>query len=179
MMVTSEFVFIHMPKTGGGFLSAAINRSMEARFCGPHLAYRHVPPEAAHLPAIAFRRNPWDWYVSLWAYRRRKLGSDETFAEFLARAFRHKRDVYSRVFAQVVGTAAVRQGRVDVGRFEHLRVDFVAFLDRHHIEAPELRELVLTAAPINTSERGDYHSYYDDQSRELVASSRMARHYEF
>lgn len=178
MIVTSEFVFIHMPKTGGGFLSAAINRSMEARFCGPHLAYHHVPPEAAHLPAIAFRRNPWDWYVSLWAYHKRE-GADETFEELLRRAFAHKHDLYTRVFAHVVGQAAVRDGRVHLGRFEHLRSDFVTFLDRNDIKVPELREFVLTAAPVNTSERADYRSYYDDQSRELVASSRMARRYEF
>ncbi|HEU0024225.1 MAG TPA: hypothetical protein VFQ12_06320, partial [Thermoleophilaceae bacterium] len=75
--------------------------------------------------------------------------------------------------------AAVREGRIHVGRFEHLRTDFVAFLDLHQIEGAELREFVLAAAPINPSERGDYRSYYDDQSRELVATSRMARHYEF
>ena len=178
MLVTDQFVFVHVPKTGGGFLRAGIHKSMEACDCGAHLPYRQVPPESSNLPTICFRRNPWDWYVSLWAYHKRE-GADETFEELLRRAFAHKHDLYTRVFAHVVGQAAVRDGRVHLGRFEHLRSDFVTFLDRNDIKVPELREFVLTAAPVNTSERADYRSDDDDQSRELVASSRMARRYEF
>jgi len=178
MLVTDHFVFVHMPKTGGGFLRAAIVQSMDAEHCGSHISYREVPAEYSALPAICFMRNPWDWYVSLWAFQRRE-GSDETFSDLLSRAFARTPDLYSLLFRRIGGIEGWRDGRVEVGRFEHLREDFVAFLDRHDIELPRLREFVLTAEPINTSERDDYRSYYDDESRELVGRSRLARHYEF
>jgi hypothetical protein len=178
LLVTNEFVFVHLPKTGGAFLRWAIQETLDARDCGQHPAYRQVPPEYSHLPAICFERNPWDWYVSLWAYQRQEEGSDETFPGLLERCFARRPDYYLRLFARIA-EPGVREGQIELGRFEHLREDFVSFLDRNRIESTGLRELVLTAAPGNVSERGDYRSYYDDELRELVASSRMARHYEF
>jgi len=177
MLATDEFVFVHLPKTGGAFLRWAIQETMDARDCGQHPSYRQVPPEFSHLPAVCFERNPWDWYVSLWAYRRRE-GSDETFSDLLHRSFARRPDYYMRLFTRIA-EKGVREGRIELGKFEHLREDFVSFLDRHQIEAAGLRELVLTAAPHNVSERRDYRSYYDEELREVVAASRMARHYEF
>jgi hypothetical protein len=73
-----------------------------------------------------------------------------------------------------------RKGLVDKGRFETLREDFVAFLDRHQVGNDALRQAVLTDPPHNVTEsRGHYRDYYDAELRDIVATSRMARHYEF
>ena len=57
-------------------------------------------------------------------------------------------------------------------RFENLREDFVAFLDRHQIASTALREAILTSPPSNPSEgREHYRAYYDDETRELVGTS--------
>ena len=79
-------------------------------------------------------------------------------------------DLYSW-WHQLVAGQAIEEGRADVGRFESLTQDFLAFLDRHDIPVGEaFKQLVSTAAPTNVSARGRYEDYYDDELRELVGS---------
>jgi hypothetical protein len=61
------------------------------------------------------------------------------------------------------------EGRVEVGRFENLREDFIAFLARHNASTPALVEALRTAAVENPSERGPYRDHYDGELRDLVA----------
>ena len=64
---------------------------------------------------------------------------------------------------------------VEVGRFEHLRDDFLSFLERNEVPAPaEFIEAVRASPPRHGSRRGAYEDYYDDELRELVAH--RARH---
>ena len=42
-----------------------------------HAGIDLIPAEYAHLPAIAFIRNPWDWYVSWYHWETQYLGSGE------------------------------------------------------------------------------------------------------
>jgi tetratricopeptide (TPR) repeat protein len=72
MIVTNQFVFIHMHKTGGQSLNAIISEGITDH---QHIGYHHprhdVPPEAAELPVVGMVRNPWDWYVSWYGFNRR------------------------------------------------------------------------------------------------------------
>ena len=153
-MVTSEFVFIHLPKTGGGFLSAAINRSMEARFCGPHLAYRHVPRK----PSIHRDRLP-----------AQSLGLVCVTLGLPSAKARIRRDVRQNFWREPFATSEtsirvcslrswarrrfVRDGSMSDSSSicEWTSSRSSTAIDRGSRAA----ELVLTAAPINTSERGD------------------------
>ena len=82
MLITKHFVFIHFPKTGGVFFrrlchdhlpSDWIVRDLERT----HAGYDLIPEEYAHLPAITFIRNPWDWYVSWYHWETQYLGSPD------------------------------------------------------------------------------------------------------
>jgi len=71
MIATPEFVFVHLHKTGGQF----VNRLLLQHYPGAHTVGYHQPrseaPESLRaLPAFAFTRNPWDWYVSWYAFNR-------------------------------------------------------------------------------------------------------------
>lgn len=69
MLITSRFVFLHIPRTGGRFLR---------KLCFEHLAAASFIPndlpwgtrseqladDFSDLPMFAIVRNPWDWYVS-------------------------------------------------------------------------------------------------------------------
>jgi hypothetical protein len=180
MLVAEEFVFVHIPKTGGTFVRRCITDTVPvvAEF-DAHSFYRNLPEEFKDRPAICFRRNPWDWYVSEWEYNKQTKGATESFPDYLARRFARTPDLYSRMFRQIAGIGGIREGRVEVGEFARLREDFVAFLDRHGIEAPGLRETVMSAPPENVSERSGYRSYYDEETRALVGSSTLAKRYEF
>lgn len=92
MNVTDQFVFVHMPKTGGTFFADCLRqihgdrienygplgraywgwRSAKARVLGrpAHFEYdkhancRDIPEGAAGLPILSAMRDPADWYVS-------------------------------------------------------------------------------------------------------------------
>jgi tetratricopeptide (TPR) repeat protein len=72
MIVTERFVFIHMHKTGGQSLNDIVRHCFPAhRSIGYHFPRQEVPPEFADLPVVGMVRNPWDWYVSWYAFNKR------------------------------------------------------------------------------------------------------------
>ena len=69
MICTSEFTFIHLHKTGGQSISNALLQTIpDAREIGYHLPLKYLPSDATSLPVIGVLRNPWDWYVSWYAF---------------------------------------------------------------------------------------------------------------
>jgi len=68
MIVTDKFVFVHLPRSGGTFISDVIRKFFpSAHEIGYHLPLAVLPKEYSHLPVLGAVRNPWDFYVS-WYY---------------------------------------------------------------------------------------------------------------
>jgi hypothetical protein len=170
---------------------------------GPHTPYREIAADFADLPMLCFVRNPWDWYVSWYHYLTQdepekrtgpmwRVGFGEGRKDFkqavtsacTGRDFGNPRtgpvmaergvDHYSAVFWNTAGEG-VEAGRVEVGRFENLADDFLAFLDRHDVPIPEgLRRDLHDVPAFGASRRGPYRDYYDDELRDLVADRARA-----
>ena len=229
MLITKHFVFIHFQKTGGVFFRRLCREHLPPDWIvdeleTTHAGYHRIPAEYSHLPAIAFIRNPWDWYVSWYHFETQYLGSgdrpvpeNEThpwhtllgggalqFPEAVRRACTRREgerpweiamqawDVDYLTAAYAITTGHYPDGAVlpeeladrrpragqrpaEVGRFEHLREDFLAFLERHEVPVPaEFVEAVNVSPPRHRSRREAYAEYYDDDLRALVA--RSARH---
>jgi hypothetical protein len=69
MIATRECLFIHLHKTGGQFVNRLLLEHLpDARRVGYHLPRSEAPDGLRALPAFAFMRNPWDWYVSWYAF---------------------------------------------------------------------------------------------------------------
>ena len=80
MIVTDKYVFIHLHKTGGQFISQAIlNNDSSARQIGYHYPLSLLPDEFKHLPEIGFVRNPWDWYVSWYNFNAKRNTGNQVF----------------------------------------------------------------------------------------------------
>jgi hypothetical protein len=68
MIVTDKFVFVHLPRSGGTFVSEVIRKFFpSAHEIGYHLPRELLPREYSHLPVLGTVRNPWAYYVS-WYY---------------------------------------------------------------------------------------------------------------
>jgi hypothetical protein len=68
MIVTDKFVFVHLPRSGGTFVSELIRKFFpSAKEIGYHLPRTLLPKQYCHLPVLGAVRNPWDFYVS-WYY---------------------------------------------------------------------------------------------------------------
>ena len=208
MLITKQFVFLHVPKTGGSFVQKLCQERLPPGSVikqVPHGSHDVIPSEFAHLPRLCFVRNPWDWYVSWYHHGVRAAAEQRPFGrslvwrvlfdegrndfratvaaasggrQLVAPAGRGPRwlqamneldlDHYTATHRVMVGTGS-EADRVEVGRFENLREDFLDFLRRHDVPVgSEFEHAVLASPPENPGERGDYREYYDDELRELV-----------
>jgi hypothetical protein len=69
MIVTDKFVFVHLPRSGGTFVTGIIRKFFpSAQEIGHHLPREFMPREYSHLPVLGTVRNPWEFYVSLYHY---------------------------------------------------------------------------------------------------------------
>ena len=65
MIVTDKFVFVHLPRSGGTFVSDVIRKFFpSAHEIGYHLPRTLLPKEYSHLPVLGGVRNPWEFYAS-------------------------------------------------------------------------------------------------------------------
>lgn len=65
MIVTDQFVFLHLLRSGGTFISEVIKKFFpSAREIGYHLPRAALPKEFDHLPILGSVRSPWEFYVS-------------------------------------------------------------------------------------------------------------------
>jgi hypothetical protein len=68
MLVASQLVFVHIPRTGGAFVKGVLGDHLEVDVSAPrlatHAAYHELPAKFRDRPGFCVVRNPWDWYVS-------------------------------------------------------------------------------------------------------------------
>jgi hypothetical protein len=70
MVVTPNFIFLHLHKSGGTFVNECLMRFVrEARQIGYHLPRLMIPEECAHLPVLGLVRNPWSYYLSWYSFQ--------------------------------------------------------------------------------------------------------------
>ncbi len=74
MIVTEKFVFIHLHKSGGTFVNKVLHHLFSSsRQIGYHYPTNMIPCEYCHLPILGVVRNPWDFYVSYYAFQKSLL----------------------------------------------------------------------------------------------------------
>ncbi len=65
MYISEKFVFVELHKTGGSHILKLLADATDGYVEGKH---NRVPAAFHNRFIIGSVRNPWDWYVSLWAY---------------------------------------------------------------------------------------------------------------
>jgi hypothetical protein len=65
MLITDNFVFLHLPRAGGTFVYDVVRKFFpSAREIGYHFPRELLPKEYSHLPVLGVVRNPWEFYIS-------------------------------------------------------------------------------------------------------------------
>lgn len=81
MLATEKFVFVHLPRSGGTFVSEVIRKFFPSVYeVGHHTPRRLLPVKYSNVPVLGTVRNPWDFYVSWYHYVLPK----ETAGKFVA-----------------------------------------------------------------------------------------------
>jgi hypothetical protein len=74
VFLSEKLVFLELQKTGSSHIVALLEKTIEGRVIG-----KHEPPSrqvfAQPRTFVGSIRNPWEWYVSLWAYGCDKRGA--------------------------------------------------------------------------------------------------------
>jgi hypothetical protein len=84
MLITDEFVFLHLPRAGGTFVYDVVRKFFpSAREIGYHFPRELLPREYLHLPILGIVRNPWQFYVS-WYEHVRPRGSGSIMFSWLS-----------------------------------------------------------------------------------------------
>jgi hypothetical protein len=220
MICTPTFSFIHLHKTGGQTISELLlNHIPGSKEIGYHLPVTHLPLQAKSLPVLGVIRNPWDWYVSWYAFnnlrgvknplfnivsRGKQAGFNETIENLLRypeinaqneifknshRAllpenfendggagftkdcvdfFRsNEKGYYSLLVERMFGEGSET---VNVLRFERLAAELKSMMNLLEVrEAGEFLAALDQQPRKNSSARGHYAHYYDDELRDLVA----------
>ena len=167
------YVFVHINKTGGSSIERALGITLDHSTALEK--YRQLGDAAwARKFTFSIVRNPWDKVVSHYHYRVKTnqsgLGDGAlSFRDWVVLCYREQDPRY---YDQPRMFMAQRKWLVDeqdnmlveyVGRFENLQQDFAVICERLSLQA-ELGH----AKP---SSRGSYRDYYDDETRELIASA--------
>ncbi len=80
MITTEKFAFIHMHKTGGQSINNIIEKCVPSfKSIGYHYPCYMLPTDCADLSIVGMVRNPWDWYVSWYAFNIRLNGANPLF----------------------------------------------------------------------------------------------------
>lgn len=196
MVISEQFVFAHIPKTGGVFLQDVIRRHfpVERQWDGgqSHHSIEFLPPGHRDKPVFAVLRNPWAWYLSWFSYCRAEGGNEEfrrnynpetgNFSECIRKLLqpnhsdpvineymeRHNIGLFEMHRYHIMDTDCPDHD-VSYGRLEHLQEDFLAFLGRHSIAIPDGLDSALARKPVNTSRHGAWQDAYDEALFTLVA----------
>ncbi len=178
-------IFVHVQKTGGSSIEAALRRYDTNIPEKPFNARRHlgardirqlVPPDAwsASLK-FAFVRNPWDRLVS-WYYMCVQAPMPNAFGRYVKEHAKSFDDFVMRPHGMMERTTVPQMDYIaDTGG--RVIVDFVGRYETLHADFAEVgRKLGIDGSlpHANRSAHRPYRQYYDDTTRALVAE-RFAR----
>jgi hypothetical protein len=201
MIITDQFVFAHIPKTGGMFLQSVIGRFfavMEVRQGNDsHHSVEFLAPEHRTKPIFALVRNPWSWYVS-WFHFCERQGDNPEFTRNHVQGPRAFVETITRLLTPNHSDASINQfmreqdmGLMEMhrfhildlenqahdltqGRLEFLAQDFLDFLHVKSIPVPQGLPSALHGKPSNSSGHGPWRNYYDEPLRALVVRKERA-----
>tara|TARA_B110000444_G_scaffold252966_1_gene283054 strand:- start:5558 stop:6121 length:564 start_codon:yes stop_codon:yes gene_type:complete len=169
---THNFIFIHIPKTGGSSIDDVLKKYVRR-----WVLHEYLYPDAVYKAqkrngfknyfSFCFVRNPWDKIVSQYHFNREYFGMENyTFEEYV-HAFNEGKRI-SWFNPDFLSWMTDDEGNVlmdFVGRFEKLQEDFDYVCDQIKIPKQELPHHV------KTEDRLHYTEYYNQETQQIIADN--------
>lgn len=168
-----KFIFVAVPKTASTSVGSAIDEYGQDSGLAKHLTALNACKQYGKIWdeyfKFSFVRNPWDWLVSWYMYRKRDALKDPghpnhknytgsmSFEDFLRRDYPAVRKTQRSRISDHQGKLLVDY----VGRYENLGEDMNLISTKIGIPAVTLPHLF-------RSVRREYREYYTDTTRQLV-----------
>lgn len=186
---TERMLFLHLPKTGGSYVTGALgavmracaidfSRSGDRRERNGHAGLRSF--EGNELFTLAFVRHPLSWYRSFWSYRMRigwrmehpldRAARSDDFGEFVAAVTERMPGYLGLLFGEFIGPA---ERPIDfIGRYERLTDDLCEALS---LAGESFDEQALRAyKPVNASDYERHPVHYEpDAAWRLALAERQ------
>jgi chondroitin 4-sulfotransferase 11 len=167
------FIFIHINKTAGTSIGKAIGLPLKDHLTAKEIISKVGQDKWDAAYKFTVVRNPWDKVVSLYEYRRRKnktqIDSRKIdFETWVKATYGENKDpfFYNNInsFQPQVDWLKDHQGKLSfdyAAKFESLNSDF------DHIKA--VIGIDADLPHLNATNRASYQTYYNDDTREIVA----------
>jgi len=167
------FIFIHINKTAGTSIGRAIGLPVKHHLMATEVIDRIGMDAWNQAYKFTVVRNPWDKVVSHYEYRRKKNKTEIAsrgvpFSEWVIKTYGENKDAFyynnPRSFQAQVEWLKDTNGVISMDyiiRFESINEDF------EHVRAVIGLEAELPH--LNASTRTGYQTYYDNETREIVA----------
>lgn len=167
------YVFIHINKTAGTSIGNAIGLPVKHHQTALEIIDKIGRDKWDTAYKFTLVRNPWDKVVSHYEYRRKRNKTEVatrnvSFSEWVKKTYGTDKDPFfynnPKAFQPQVEWLKDDQGKIAIdfiGKFESINDDFNQIKAIIGIDA-ELPHL-------NASKRAGYQSYYDDETRQIVA----------
>jgi hypothetical protein len=167
------FIFIHINKTAGTSIGNAIGLPVKHHQTAREVIAKVGRDNWDKAYKFTLVRNPWDKVVSHYEYRRKKNKTDIsareiTFTEWVKNTYGPDKDPFyydnEKAFQPQVEWLKDDEGKISIdfiGKFESINEDFEQIKKAIGLDA-ELPHL-------NASKRVAYQTYYDEQTRAIVA----------
>lgn len=168
-----SYIFIHINKTAGTSIGNAIGLPIKHHQTAREIIARIGKDKWNTAYKFTLVRNPWDKVVSHYEYRRKRnktelASRNITFSNWVKKTYGPEKDPFyynnPRAFHPQVEWLKDDEGKITIdfiGKFESINEDFIRIKKAIGFET-ELPHL-------NASKRAGYQSYYDDETREIVA----------
>lgn len=196
MVIHDKFVFLHLQKCAGIFTRnflCSIFPDAVSSMGHVGLDHKRVMIDPGDRFTLGNIRNPWDWYVSFYAYRKQQTErhphykqlfiDNPSFKTLMKRLlnYRHGRKRIHNINFQTmrqqdVGVYTLWYDQVFsvyptwVNRVENLTQDLIDCFDKNGLplDGEQIRRL-RASEQLNTSKHKHYSEYYDKELRQLVA----------
>jgi chondroitin 4-sulfotransferase 11 len=167
------FIFIHINKTAGTSIGRAIGLPVKDHLTATEVIARIGQEKWNNAYKFTVVRNPWDKVVSHYEYRRKKNKTEIaerniSFSDWVIMTYGDIKNTFyynnPRSFQPQVDWLKDDLGNVSMDyviKFESINEGF------NHVK--EVLGLDAPLPHLNASSRASYHSYYNDETREIVA----------